>query len=104
MSVANIIPIRIILTLAISFDCNIASGIHPESTIWRRSSSEKIITNQNVMDPIIGPQIEAAPPSIKTVQIKNVVCGQNCCVSTKPMSKARTMPANEAITPPIMRL
>ena len=28
------------------------------------------------MDPIIGPQIEAAPPSIKTVHIKNVVAVQ----------------------------
>ena len=32
MSVVLIIPSRIILTLAISFDCNIASGI-TESTI-----------------------------------------------------------------------
>ena len=103
MSVANIIPIRIILTLAISFDCNIASGIHPESTIWRRSSSEKIITNQNVMDPIIGPQIEAAPKYQDGPYKECCLRSELLCLN-KPMSKARTMPANEAITPPIIRL
>ena len=63
----------IILTLATSFDSRITLGIHPDSTICRRSSSTKTIMNQKETAPITGPHTEAAPPRIKTVQIKNVV-------------------------------
>ena len=51
--------------LATSFDSRITLGIHPDSTICRRSSSTKTIMNQKAKAPTTGPQTKAAPPSIR---------------------------------------